>query len=386
MVESRWLRWIGPGVVALGAVGLIASTTFGVGVRPWAPRACAGPPMDRIAAAQGPGSTSLADLRAVPWFRQEPVLDGDGALAGQRVSVGPAGGPAFGTLDLPAESFAAGPFGRVILVGTDDARTSRLEAIDVTAGCVRTVALERSVIRRATIDPAGAFVYEMRVDRVTRADLGIWRRPIDGGAPALQVLGPLEPDGRFGRTFSTEFGWNAGGDRLAVQSCGERACRTRVMAVRDGATVTVASPDLGLLIGLDDVRLVTYAACAGVRCPIIATDLRTGRRHVVLPAGGPATIVVTPDGSRLIHEVDAATGRRLRAVSLDGGAATDLGPIPDGLGLIDTVFANGGTSRLPGGWILLGPDARAKANGTSRQTQLRHLPDGLTVPFDEVVR
>ncbi len=34
MVESRWLRWIGPGVVALGAVGFIASTTLGAGGPP----------------------------------------------------------------------------------------------------------------------------------------------------------------------------------------------------------------------------------------------------------------------------------------------------------------------------------------------------------------
>ena len=52
MVESRWLRWIGPGVVAIGAVGLVASATAGAAVRPWAPRACAGPPGAIAAAAR----------------------------------------------------------------------------------------------------------------------------------------------------------------------------------------------------------------------------------------------------------------------------------------------------------------------------------------------
>ena len=42
MAESRWLRWIGPGGVALGAVALIASTTLGAGNQAWGPRACAG--------------------------------------------------------------------------------------------------------------------------------------------------------------------------------------------------------------------------------------------------------------------------------------------------------------------------------------------------------
>ena len=56
MVESRWLRWIGPGVVALGAVGFIASTTLGAAGRPWTPSACAGPPAASIAAARDAGA------------------------------------------------------------------------------------------------------------------------------------------------------------------------------------------------------------------------------------------------------------------------------------------------------------------------------------------
>ena len=79
MVESRWLRWIGPGVVALGAVGFIASTTLGAGVRPWVPSACAGPPTERIAAARERAATAPADLRGAPWFRLDPVLDDDGS-------------------------------------------------------------------------------------------------------------------------------------------------------------------------------------------------------------------------------------------------------------------------------------------------------------------
>ena len=58
MAESRWLRWIGPGGVALGAVALIASTTLGAGTRPWGPRACAGPLGDAIAAARQPATLS----------------------------------------------------------------------------------------------------------------------------------------------------------------------------------------------------------------------------------------------------------------------------------------------------------------------------------------
>src|SRR6188768_2499376 len=102
MVESRWLRWVGPGVVALGAVGFIASTTLGAVGRPWVPSACAGPPADRIAAAR------------------------DGTLSGQRLTLGLDGQRTARALDLAAEAFAAGPFGDVVLVGSDDGTASRV--------------------------------------------------------------------------------------------------------------------------------------------------------------------------------------------------------------------------------------------------------------------
>ena len=88
MVESRWLRWIGPGVVALGAVGFIASTTLGAGVRPWVPSVCAGPATERIATARDQVATAPADLRGKPWFRLDPILDDAGALMASGSSLG----------------------------------------------------------------------------------------------------------------------------------------------------------------------------------------------------------------------------------------------------------------------------------------------------------
>jgi hypothetical protein len=311
MVESRWLRWIGPGVVALCAVGFIASTTFGAGVRPWAPSACVGPPIDRIAAARDVEPSALGDLRGTPWFRLDPVLDGDGALSGQRLAVGLDGERTSRTLDLSPEAFTAGPFGAIVLVGSDDGTASRVQALDVASGCAWPVADERDVIRRATIDPAGMFIYEMRVDRATRADLGIWRRPVDGTEAARQVLGALPPDGRFGRTFSTEFTWDAAGDRLAVQSCGGVACRLRVIDPGGGPTVTLDDPDLGLIVGLDGDLAVTYEACRGAplpdrrdrpadrRSPAARAGRLSGRRH--------------PDRGR--HPAHPRGGRRDRATA-----------------------------------------------------------------------
>jgi hypothetical protein len=386
MVESRWLRWIGPGVVALGAVGFIASTTLGAGVRPWTPRACAGPPPERTAAAREPGPASLGDLAATPWFRLDPVADAAGDLAGQQLAVGLDGDPIAQVTDLPVEAFAAGPFGRLVLVGSDDGKASHLEAFDVANGCSWTIAEERDVIRRATVDPTGTSVYEMRVDRASRADLGIWLRPMDGRTHARRVLGSIDVDPTFGRTWSTEFAWSLAGDRLAVQSCGEAACRTRIIVPSGAVAATLDAPDLGLLIGLDGDRVVTYASCRGLPCPVVATDLRTGARQVLVAEAGAAGLVDTPDGARLVHEQRTAAGRGLRSVPLDGRPAVDLGSLPDDLGLEPTPAAAAAATRLPPGWVLLAPDGRLPVDPSAPRPKLRHLPDGTTVPLDEVAR
>ncbi len=386
MVESRWLRWIGPGVVALGAVGFIASTTLGAGVRPWVPNACTGSPPDLVAAARDRKPAALADLRGAPWYRLDPILDRDGALMGQRLTIGLEGERTARTLDLAPEAFAAGPFGAVVLVGSDDGTTSRLQAVDVASGCAWPIAEERDVIRRATFDPAGSFIYEMRVDRVTRADLGVWRRSVAGTQAVRQVLGSLPPDARFGRTFSTEFTWDVARDRLAVQSCGELACRIRVVSPGGGPVVTLDSPELGTIVGLDGDHAVTYEACRGLPCPIVSTELGTGERQLLADAAGLAIVIPSTDGTRLVHETGGGSQRRLRSVGVDGKEPRELGPVPDDLRLQPSAIRAGAATDLPVGWVLLAPDGRLPADPGTGVPQLRHVPDGSTVPLDEALR
>jgi hypothetical protein len=391
MAESRWLRWIGPGGVALGAAALIASTTFGAGsttfgagTKSWGPRACAGPPGEAIAAARQPAPATPANMRDGAWYRLDPVLNAEGALRGQRLAVGVGDRRAEPAADLPPESFAGGPFGRIVLVGSDDGSTSRLDAFDVAGGCTWTLATEHDVIRRATVDPAGATIYETRVDRTSRADLGVWQRRLDGG-PARRILEPLPADARFGRTFATEFTWAADDERLAVQACGEVACRTRIVA-RDGSLAgDLEASDLGVLVGFAGDRAVTYGACRGWPCPIVSVDVRTGTRLTLDASGGGAVVVPTSDGARLVLETWGATGRRLRSMSLDGAAGSDLGPVPDGLGIGFGPGRSTAATRLPDGWILLGPDPASPGRQAIRG-QLRRVPDGMTVPFDEAMR
>jgi hypothetical protein len=316
----------------------------------------------------------------------DPVVDKAGALQAQRVVLGLDGARSLRTQLLPAESFVAGPFGGVVLVGSDDGATSSLAAIDVAQGCAWPLASEADVIRRATIDPAGATVYETRVDRSSRADLGVWARALDG-TPAHRVLEPIDPDDRFGPTFTTEFAWDPSGRTLAVQSCGEAACRTRFIGT-DGAGSfdALAEPDLGTMIGLDDGRLVTDQACAGYPCPIVAIDLATRTRVTLADAAGIGVLVTTPDGTRLVHEAFAPAGLALRSIAIDGSSPAELGAIADGLRLHATSDRAGAATRLPSGWALLSADGRIAVDGPADHGQLRHVPDGASVQLDEVIR
>jgi hypothetical protein len=373
-------------VIALGLLGSLATVALGAGQGPWTPRRCIAAGVGPAVAARSTDPLGVAELRLTAWYRLDPRLDRAGALQGQRLALGMNGDHASRYLDLPSESFAAGPFGQLVLVGRDDGVTSQLAAIDVVAGCSFDLAQESSVIRRATVDPEGTTVYETRVDRATRVDLGIWSRPIDGTRPAVQVLGPIDPDERFGPTFSTEFAWDATGDRLAVQSCGMAACRVRVIDPAGGAPQLIAEPDLGTLVALAGSQLIAYQACPGLPCPILGVDLGTGGRRVLADAGAASVVVSTPDGPRLVHEVLDASGVSLRSVGLDGSAAADLGRLPDGLRLQPNPPMAEAATRLPAGWVLVTPDGRLSSTGPSALTQLRHVPDGASVQLQEAAR
>jgi hypothetical protein len=367
-------------------VASIASVTAGAAQRPWTPIACPDGAGNRTAAARWDRPADPADLANEPWYRVDPRLDRDGALTGQRLAVGLDGEHGSRVLDLPPESFAAGPFGRVVLAGSDDGSASHLRAIDVGGQGAWDIDDTTDAIRRAMIDPAGLTTYEMRVDRATRADLGVWSRPIDGSQPAARVLDPIAVDPRFGRTFSTEFAWDLGRSRMVVQSCGEIACRSRVVTPDNGTVRMVDEPDLGSLVGLDGDRLVTYAACPGLPCPVIATNLTTGIRSELAGSAAAALLVSTPDGARLVYEVLGDAAIELRAVALDGSSVADLGPLPAGLRLHAMPQTAGAATRIGSGWVLLSPEGRIPDNGPRARTLLRRVTDGMTVELEEAAR
>jgi hypothetical protein len=382
-VEKRWLLRLGPPLVAVGALGLVAAVSAGAaGDRPWDPPEC-GAGMDSAssrAALSRPGGPE--GLKGEAWYRLDPVLDQSGTLDGQRLELGLHGrGSRY--VALPPESFAAGPFGRLVLAGADDGNVSTVRVIDASAGCASLIARESSVIRRAVIDPAGASVYEFRVDRATRADLGVWRRPLSGG-DAERILDPLPADERFGPTFSTELGWSLEGDRLAVQQCGYTNCRTRLLDPQSNWVSSIARPELGELVGVADGRVIAYAACHGLPCPILSVEASTGQTALVAEAAGLAQLVPTERGPRVIHEDGPDRDRHLRSTDIAGGSAVTI-PAPAGeLRLVPSSARASAGTQLPAGWVVLATDGR-RAGGSGRPVLLR-LADGLTVPLAEVTR
>ena len=198
-------------------------------------RPCPDAPTERVAAARDRNPRLSPRIwRRQPWFRLDPVAACRRVPSrGGRLVIGRfwVGSPTPGHSTSPAELFAAGPFGGTVLSPSDDGsdltpRDGRHRPPTARGWSARNGTSSGG--RRST--QSATAIYEMRVDRRTRADLGIGAVPLMGGTPPVRpVLDPIVPDARFGRTFSTEFMWDLDGVRLAVQSCGEFACRTRVL-------------------------------------------------------------------------------------------------------------------------------------------------------------
>jgi hypothetical protein len=326
-------------VIALGALGIGAPGSMAAGAGPWVPPPCP----------QVPGRPPDGDAVTGTWYRLDPILDATGTLSGQRLVIGTAAGWT-GSLRLPPESFAAGPRDGRVLVGSDDGGESRVRLLDVVAGCEAPIAVEHAVVRSALLAPDGRWIYEHRVHRITRADLGVWRQPVTGGT-AARVLPGLPADARFGPTFATDL--RLGGDgRLIVSSCGMRACRIRIL---DPATGRVARVDgTGPALGTRGSSLVTMAPCAGFPCAIVATRLADGRATVLVERAGRAALA--GDGGRLLLHEDA-TGV-LRGMDLSTGDPFAVSG--DGLVPVDSGSLAPGGVEAGDGLVILAPAGRVR--------------------------
>ena len=370
MVESRWFRRAGPGIAAIGALALVASSTMGAPVRAWRPDPCPGPVQT--------GTTPVG-----AWYRIDPTLT-EGARSGQLLTLGRIGTPSQ-AIALDAESFAAGPFHGTVLVGTDDGQASRLSLVDVAARCAWPIATTADVIRHATVSPDRTAVYEFRVDRGSRADLGVWRRPLDASGSAVQVLDAPAPDPRFGPTWSTLLSWSEDGTRLVVGSCGEVACRVRLLDPDRATVTTLAEPEVGDIVGVTDTHVVAYAACRGLPCALLSAPLLGGPIVTLATAAGGAVMSRDGSGAPVVVFESGLDGRTLREVTPDGRRARDLPGLDDGRRLVAGPGRTDGAAELAPGWLVFGPDGRLPTDGPVGPA-LRHIPDGDAVPIDEAPR
>jgi hypothetical protein len=325
----RFARALAPlaAIVLLGPPGVARPAVAGATDPPWEPPACRSGGLPRPAAAD------------VAWFRLDAALDGTGTLSGQRLTLGIVGSPAR-RIDLPAESFASGPVHGVILVGDDDGSRSRLRAIDPVRGCSTTIATEANVVRGALFAPDLGSTVEHRVDRATRVDLGVWRRPAGGGT-AVRLLPGLAADVPHGRTFATDLRWAPDG-RLAVASCGELACRTRLVDPATGHTQ--ATERTGPVLGIADARVIAYDVCPGFPCGVVSVDPASGATERLVEDAGPAGF----GGSALVYAQGGHLARRdLRSrVAADVVGSDGLEPVPDGSSARAGVDPSGATVLL----------------------------------------
>lgn len=378
-MEVRWITRLGPPLAVVIALAAVIGRPPSAAGGTWDPPPCqAGSPST---AAALPDPATPGTLAGRPWFRLDPELGRDASLVGQRLSLGRIGDPDVRIVALPAESSVSGPVGSLVAIAADDGHASELSLVDLAAGCRSVVGREDSVVRRLAVDPSARWLLEARVDRATRTDLGIWRRPLDGGV-AARLVAPLERDPRFGRTFSTELSWDLEGRRLVVESCGPLACRFRLVDPDSGAVTLAADPLVSGLVGVSANRIVAFESCRGLPCPLVSLDATTGRRTRIADAAGLASLVSSGDGVAAAYE--SAPGI-VDVVDVASGAQRARVQVPTGLRLVPSASRAAAWTALPSGWLLLSADGRGFGSSSTRPLLLRP-EDGRIARIPEVRR
>jgi hypothetical protein len=305
------------------------------------------------------------------WWKTLERLDSAGTLIGRRAVIG-AGSAETGGLDLPPESSVSGPVDGLIVLVADDGSRSTVRVISAAGGCGLVVHETGSVVRTAILDRHDGSVLAHLVDRGTRADLGTWRLAIQpAGASEARLVAPaLDASAGVGTVWATVLRLDATGSHLAVQSCADLGCLTRVVDLRPtaGGAHVIRGLDEGPLLGFAGSGLVTWAACPGYPCSLLAWDLATGHSRVLLAGANAAALTangrrlvaaVTDAGGSHLVEIDPATGRSSRLHGLAPGlaplAAGPAGTIGLEVAADEVVVASGGADPQP-----LNPDAAAE--------------------------
>jgi hypothetical protein len=373
--RQRWI-WglallLGAGGL-LGGGGLLAATRLLPPVDAGRPAAipelthCAAP-AEVAPAGAAPGSHASLGT----FFKLQGTLDSHGALAGQHLVVG-AAAQARAAADLPAESSASGPVGGVITLTADDGHASSLQLVNVAGGCATTVYTTDLVIRRAIVDPADGTLLFHVVSRTARADLGVWRLG-HGQALPHRIVDPLPVSFGLGPVWATDLRLDSSNRLLAVQSCIDRGCLTRIVDLgKPGLpAIVVRGPRQGPLLGFAGDRIVTWAACDGFPCAVLAWDVASSMPTEIVGAASAAAL--TGDGRLLVALGADGTADEAFVVNLATGATRPL----HGLAKGDRPIAAGGLAAMG---LEVAPDQVALAPRAGDPHPIRPSAAGEVLP------
>ena len=304
------------------------------------------------------------------FFRLQASLDARGALAAQHLVVGAGGQPRAGT-DLPAEASASGPVQGVVVVTADDGRQSTIRLVGVAAACTAPVYATDSIVRRAILDPADGGILFHLLSRAQRSDLGTWRLA-PGDPNPTRVLEPLPATLGLGAVWGTDLRLDSDGRLLAVQSCVERGCVTRVVDLGAPSlpAMVIRGARQGPMLGFTGGRLVTWAVCDGFPCAVLAWDAAAATPTELVTSAGAAGM--TGDG-RLLVAITGDGGGQALLVDLIGGAVRPL----HGLAAGERPVATGG---LAGQGLELEPDQLVVAQRAGDPHAVRLTAAGEVVP------
>ncbi len=265
-------------IALLGATALVAAVALDLGLRS---AARAAPVLDGgIDRTVVRGTDTMESLRACPTgdagtarsapstAALEPRLDGDGSLVGWNIDIAAADERPW-RIRLHPESSMSEPVGGHVVVSEDDGVRSVVSIVALDRRCATVIVQTADVVRSAVLrDRDGSVVYHA-VDRATRRDLGVWAA-VSLDRPPTSILTALAADDdaarHVGRVYLTRLLLDGSGGYLAVQSCGERSCRTRIVDFARGRETRVDDPDQGLLVSFDRERADFVDACDTVGC------------------------------------------------------------------------------------------------------------------------
>ena len=269
-------------------------------------------PLSRAGAACSSASPAVAARAAADGSNRglaassRSKLGKEGEVVGRSLNAQIADGAQL-AIDLPVESFVGDPIDDLVVYTSYTAISgSQVRALDLISGCDALLASPSEIVRSAILDPTGRYLHVHSVKKSGRADAGVARFDL-AAERSSQAVPALPSNKRLGPVFGTELHWSADASALAVQSCGMSQCLTRVLDVASGAVRTFDAARQGAFVALSDERLVTFAACGGLPCDVVSTDLETGNVTVLAANAFGMSAAPASDGGVVI-DIETVSG------------------------------------------------------------------------------